>query len=332
MIGRPRTARLGRAFAFALALAYACGDSPPPPPPPEPEVLPRTLLRLDQPIYQIGGRVTDTLLLSPRLLEAGNALFYLFDYGDSRLKAFATETGELRWTLGGEEQGTTLFGNPTQLSVREASPELWVLDGAYRSVRVVLGDRPGRVFALPAEPAPIERIVRMDDYAIATFSAGDGFFAPLDSLLRPTEVRPFPIPGFEAADPALRHAHVAADQHGQRWAAGFAFTRDIAIYSDSTLVCVGRVREGPPIQAVNAAATPRSWIGGLAFSEDHLLVLARSTERNRVDTVDFFAHDCSYAGSVQLPGVARAFSAGGRRMVVELEDPLPRILTYPLPN
>lgn len=330
MISRQRLGRGCRALGLA-AVTYACGDPPPPPPPLEPEVLPRNLLRLDQPIYQIGGRVTDTLLLSPRLLEMADTLFYLFDYGDSRLKAFDTRTGELRWALGGE-QGSALFGNPTQISVRAGHPELWVQDGAYRSVRVVLGDRVGRVFALPAAPAPIDRVVRLKDYTIATFTAADGFFAPLDSTLQPTELRPFPIPEFAAADPGLRQVHVTADPTRPRWAAGFAFTRDFAIYSDTTLSCVGRVREGPPLQAVSAAATPRSWIGGLAFSEDHLLVLARSTERNRVDTIDLFSTDCSYIGSVELPGVTRAFSAGNGRMVVELEDPLPRILAYPVPR
>jgi hypothetical protein len=66
----------------------------------------------------VGGTEHDTVLFRPGPSTVANGSLYVFDYGDSRLKAFDS-SGKLAWSFGRSGGGPGEFMNVADLAVSQ---------------------------------------------------------------------------------------------------------------------------------------------------------------------------------------------------------------------
>jgi hypothetical protein len=135
-------------------------------------------------------------------------------------------------------------------------------------------------------------------------------------------VRGFPRPDLANADPVVRQAFVANDPGTDNWAAGFIFTTMFVAYRDTAIHCTGELPWGVSISAIpHLTGNPRLWIAGIAIAAARIFVLGRDAGSDELSVIDVFRmRDCSYLGSIQLPGPAKALAGDGDLVAVELED------------
>jgi hypothetical protein len=327
-------------FAAASVL-YSCGDRV--------EQVQQTI-RADRVIsevawdttFLIGGDIRDTLLLVPRRFAARNHLLYVFDYGDSRLKAFHAD-GRFRWSFGREGEGPGEFKSVVDM---EIDPEgaVWLLDVGVGRVTIVGSD--GRlVDHIPLGDKLVRDILPLPNDTLATsFGPKDDFWVALSANGNVTASGPIPAPELGKAFYNFKapFSFISSDNPTE-WIAVFPFGDLWVVYDGRLPRCVGRLVEGgsfptEPPQSPAPEDRPPVWVIGAAMDDSVAYILPKGKTDDAQRILDrYSARSCKYLGSIRLPRDIRSMVLSEGIFYVEYSDPVPTVLgiaqsSSPLPE
>jgi hypothetical protein len=287
---------------------------------------------------QLGGHVNDTLLLIPKRFAARNNLLYVFDYGDSRLKAFHVD-GRFRWTFGREGEGPEEFKSVSDMEIdREGA--VWLLDRGVGRVTIVGPD--GRlVDHIPLSitfrnaslgAMPVRDILPLSGDTLAiSFGPGDDFWVALSANGDVTDTGPVPAPEIANAFYHTRAplSFIASDSPDE-WIVVFPFGDLWFVYDGRVPRCGGHLVEGgafPTEPPQNPENQPQVWAMGAAMDDSIAYILPKGKTDDAQRVLDrYSAHSCEYLGSISLPRTIRSFVLSEGIFYVEYADPAPTIL------
>lgn len=278
-------------------------------------------------IFEIGGALEDTLLLNPRLLAGGEVRFYVYDYGDATLKAFALD-GTLEWTFGGHGSGPGEFRNVFDVEEAEDGT-VWALDGGNTRVTAIGPD--GQLSAnLPARGIMARDIIPLHDEILLTPMSPENVFAvALGEDGERLEEVTFPVPELEKASFQLRGTVGTRARKDGTWAATFPFGNMLLVNRGRDPYCAGRLIEGRPIPATlpESGSLPDIWAAGIFMADSSVFVLARGESDHDLRILDEYAlSDCRYLRTVELPRRVVAATYAGGVFTLAYEDPAPGVI------
>lgn len=278
-------------------------------------------------VFIIGGAIQDSVVFLPRTLTAGAGRLYVYDYGDTRLKAF-DDSGDLIWTFGKPGAGPREFGNVFDIEL-DSRGAIWAIDAGNGRIAVVDPD------GTPNDIIPYaSRMVRdvlptRDGVLVTPMSPAKVLWLALDSAGSVTHEQPLP----EIADLTRTHfmarGTFAALGPGQRtWSAVFPFGNLLLVHDGRRLRCAGRLVEGEPFpDRWETGSRPPVWAAGVALGDSSVFVLARGQTDAALRMVDVYSsRNCGYSRTLRLPVRATAIASDDGTFFVAYEDPAPAIL------
>jgi hypothetical protein len=287
---------------------------------------------------QLGGALKDTLLLIPRRFAARGQHLYVFDYGDTRLKAFHVD-GRVRWTFGREGEGPEEFKHVVDMEI-DSEGAVWLLDAGVGRITIVGPD--GRFVDhiplsiafrhIPLGPRPVRDILPLSGDTLATsFGPGDGFLVALSASGDVTDAGPVPAPEIANAFYHTRAplSFIASDSPDE-WIVIFPFGDLWFVYDGRVPRCTGQLVEGgglPTEPPQNPENQPQVWALGAALDDSFAYILPKGRTDDAQRVLDrYSAHSCEYRGSISLPRKIRSFVLSEGIFYVEYADPAPTIL------
>lgn len=273
----------------------------------------------------LGGETLDTTLLLPGFIDFDNGHLIVYDYGDTRLKAFAPD-GRWLWSFGRFGQGPGEFSNPADVMFG-ADGLIWVLDnGAGRITRISPG---GEFLDIIDLVVPAWRLLSTDDQVLVfPANASDEFFRAVSLSGAVGEATEYPTRQLRAADPFFRFVEIDASRLGG-WAAAFSRADFFLSYRDDELRCTGVLTVRAPIDRQwvpeDNAFDPVLDVGwqGTRF-EVYSHALPDST---KVFIDRYRADDCEYEASelLSVPAVVSAVVPGNDSYYILSRDPVPAV-------
>ena len=196
-------------------------------------------------VANIGGGLSDTILVMPQMIAADGGVLFVYDVSDSRVRAIGP-AGDLLWTYGRRGEGPGEFMNVIDMEVGSDST-LRMLDGGTNRLTVVRRDgswlrsipiagvRTRDV--IPGDSVPLLLTVASEDFLIAVDSAG--------AILRRGDP---PTPEIEQASPLVRQTLASGTARGepgteQIWATIFPFGHPLVVYEGERVRCTARLIE-----------------------------------------------------------------------------------------
>lgn len=318
------------ACAGALCLLLACRDTDGSPENPHlfdplPDAV--TLIRTLEPgrwdtSFVIGGTPEDTLLLLPRTLASGDGWFAAFDYGDKRIKRFDA-SGALVWAKGGIGSGPGEFRGNFGLQ-SESDNLLWAADPVLARL-TALDDTGGVVTTIALDAVRLAGIAMVSGRPIAVSS--DSTFA-LVALTREGQIIARHPPALDAlADlPSFARGVVVASDGRPTWAMAYIFGNLIVVYDDTTVRCVGKLVTGQSFP-MGPVREPVSSVSAITLVDSLVVALGNGGGEGRNRHLDRYAlSDCSYRGSLPLPGRFSAVAYDGTHYILGVQDPAPMLM------
>lgn len=272
-------------------------------------------------LARIGGKASDTTLLRPRLIAAGQGRLAAFDYGDYQIKVF-DGSGAMLWRFGQEGSGPGEFRGAFDIEIAQDT-SVWLLDPRLNRITVV--SRTGEfVDVLDPNSELLSSMVPRPDGVIAVTARLDPFWLYLDRngmLLRQGAM---PVSALADVPAFARQPLVSSTP--DVWAVVFPYGNLLIVYRGEHLHCTGTLIEGEGFPAAPAPDLT-FWAAAIAVRNNNAVVLAQGKSEHRLRALDFYAlDDCSYAHSLLLPRPASALAHAEGVFWIEYEDPAPALL------
>ena len=285
-------------------------------------------------VFVLGGKVQDTTLLLPRLITSGVDRLYVYDYGDSQLKAFDGR-GRALWHLGKPGEGPGEFRNAFDLAVAHDG-DVWVLDAGAGRIAIV--DSAGSwVRTIPLQGQLVRDVIPLQTDLLATpVSAEDRLWVSLSDQGRVIAHGPYEIENLRDAYFGTRFTFAAVADDGERWAAMFPHGDTFLVFDGRQSVCHGKLLNAEPLPALppERNSMPTAWSLDILFDGERVAILRRGEGADRHRVLDVFrATDCVYDTSLRLPRSANAVARVGDVYVLAYENPAPTLLgVKPVPT
>lgn len=297
----------------------------------------RTFLRAEWRTRVLVGSTLDSDLLNPDLLETRGTTYYLYDYGDHRVKAFNSD-GTLRWQFGRDGRGPNEFVNPTDLKV-DANGFVWLVDPQNARVTIVAPDgRSARSF--PTESLA-ERLMPLGDLTclIFGFSQDSHDIVRVDSLGR--RLARLAKPAWMDSAPSLvSELRVSVRRDGQFGVIASRYSgRLLAVRAGASALRDLPAIETQPFPAP-VSYTPRAGlvvrrfppdarplVRAITSDEANVYVLIGGVHRERGRIVDIYATPSgAYRGSYLLPEAVSGISARRNGFAALMTDSVPALV------
>lgn len=278
-------------------------------------------------VFAIGGSLTDTLLLRPRILAAGREGLVVFDYGDHAVKGFDT-AGQLRWRFGRSGSGPGEFLNPFNIAVAPHAA-IWVTDVKLGRI-TILSPEGSMLRLLRPEIGTLTATVPGRSDGIVLTTSVERFWVRLDLEGRVRETGELPVPGLRGdVHPYSRQALPSGDADGV-WAAVFPIGNDLLVYRGGRLHCRGQLVEGRAAPPAPERDTP-IWVAGIAVIDTAVVTLPRGETENSLRMLDIYSTaNCEYRATLRLPRRVMALAYADGTFYFEYEDPAPAIVALRL--
>lgn len=274
-------------------------------------------------VFQIGGRLADSILLRPRLLSAGPHGPVVFDYGDDAVKSFDA-AGRLRWRFGRHGEGPGEFGNPFNIAVG-VDGDVWVADVDLGRITILSADGSLKRMLRP-DAQLITGVVPQTDGAKVVTTSVERFWIHIDKdgTVNGSGALPSLMP--RSGHPFTRHALATASPDGKHWAAAFVYGNALVVYERGELRCSGALIEGEPAPTQPGPDLP-IWVAGIAMTDTAVVTLPRGRTRDALTMLDFYSgNDCRYLATLRLPQRILAIAYADDTFFVEHEDPAPGLV------
>ncbi|MGQ0560550.1 MAG: 6-bladed beta-propeller [Gemmatimonadota bacterium] len=331
----PKMKVLRNAFRSALwpLVVMSCDDAPrhensPANDAPAPAAAQRTFTPVVwDTVFTVSGQIQDTLLLIPRLLRGSHDRLYVYDYGDSQLKAFDS-SGSLLWRIGRQGVGPGEFRNPVDA---EVAPDgtIWLLDGGAGRLTTVSPQGDFRS-VVPLRGRTARDVIPLEDEVLLTpISPENAAWMSLSSSGELVAQGPYPLAEQRNAFFPRRQTIATNAQNGKTWAAVYFFGKTLVVYDGRELRCHGTLVEGQtlPTEPPTDSADPTIWAAGIFFDDNRVMVLARGTTDGALRMLDeYSSSDCKYVRSVRLPLKVVAAAKTGDTYAFAYLDPAPGVI------
>lgn len=277
--------------------------------------------------FLVGGQLQDSLLLIPRLLAAGEDRIYVFDYGDSRLKAF-DHAGVPLWMSGRSGGGPGEFGNPFDMDVGPDG-HIWLVDaGNGRLTRV--NDDGDVLGSIPLRGALIRDVIPLRHALLGTPAlTGESMWVMLNDSGRVVRSGPLPLPALRDADPNTRLTAAAVGRDGSTWAAIYPFGNILVVYRGEEFLCHATLIEGASMSAEPPSSPAQALISGVAVvvTDSSVLVLARGSSDAALRMLDeYLLPECRYRSTYRLPNRMLTAARIDDVLVFTYETPVPAMI------
>lgn len=320
--GRPLRIRGGFALlGAALPALLACADT-------SPGATSRSFVDVSwDTTFLVGGQLQDSLLLIPRLLAAGAGRIYVYDYGDSRLKAF-NEAGAPLWMTGRSGAGPEEFGNPFDMDVGPDG-DIWLVDaGNGRLTRV--SDDGDFVSSISLRGTLIRDVIPLRHAVLGTPAiTGESMWVMLDDSARVVRSGPLPLPSLREANPNTRQTAAAVGSDGSTWAAIYPFGNILVVYRGEGLLCHGTLIEGAAMSSEPPPSPAEAVISGVSVvvTDSSVLVLARGSTDAALRMLDeYLLPECRYRRTYRLPNRMVTAARIDDVLVFTYEAPVPAMI------
>jgi len=288
-------------------------------------------------LWTAGGGAQDSLLLQPFLIAAGDSAVYVFDSGASRLLAFRSDQGGLRWAAGRTGGGPLEFRRVRDLKLAaDGSPVLLDI-GNRRLTRVSPAGSLGGEISLPPIGYADQMALLADGRTVLLTDHPDSAFAVVDGSGRLAERFAHPWSGFAALHPLVRQGSLASGPDGT-WAFGFSLGSGWQAFRGSRGIGalnpyveraefpeVVEKAEGNAVTTQLASYTPCSACSVTMDGTDFYVHFGGLTKERRrlVDRYD--RESGRYLDSYLLPVEATAVSVADGTLYVLVDEPHPTL-------
>jgi hypothetical protein len=272
--------------------------------------------------YVIGGTAEDTLLLMPRKLASGDGWFAAFDYGDNRVKRFDS-TGALEWASGGTGSGPGEFRGNFGLQ-SEPGNLLWAADPDLARL-TALDDTGGVMVTVALDAVRLAGIAMVAGRPIAVTTDPA---STLMVLTRDGQIIARHPPALAALDdlPAFARSVVVASNGGSVWAMAYPYGNLLVVYDDTTVHGIGKLVTGQGFP-MGPVLEPVFSVSAVTLVDSMVVALGNGGGEGRNRHLDRYAlSDCSYRGSLPLPGRFSAAAHDGTHYILGVQDPAPMLM------
>jgi hypothetical protein len=278
-------------------------------------------------VFVIGGNLSDTLLLRPRILAAGRDGPVVFDYGDHAVKSFDT-AGRLRWRFGRSGSGPGEFLNPFNISV---GPDgmTWVTDVKLGRITVLSPDGAATRLLRPEIGTLTATVPGSGSGRVLTTSV-ERFWVRIGLDGRVLETGDLPAPHLRGdVHPYTRQALPSGNADGV-WGAVFPIGNDLLVFREGALHCQGELVEGRPAPPVPERGV-RVWVAGIAVTDTAVVTLPGGETEDRLRMLDIYSSTtCQYVATVRLPRPVLAIAYARGTFYFEHEEPAPGLMALRL--
>lgn len=264
----------------------------------------------------------------PRLIEALDSIVVVYDYADAVLYAVDL-SGIQRWRTGRKGAGPEEFGTVTDLSVGPDG-DIWALDRGNERIAVMDASGRHRQLIDTSERA-IQRLAVLSSGVLVALSGSDSVFLAMlhgDGTLG--RAQPHPVGSLREMHPYFQQV-ILERGGGDSWALISLFTGELVVGRGDEVICTAELMTA---QSIPTDTPPgEDWdvvAAGLAYRGDRVYVLPRPPGSLDLRLLDVFSDDCVYIHSIPLPTRAHAIAGAEAGIVIEVEDPEPRLLLLQL--
>lgn len=265
------------------------------------------------------------------LLASGEQTLFVYDYGDSRTKAFSFD-GALLWSSGGRGEGPGEFVNAFDVEVD--AQHVWVVDEG--AGRITLLDTSAGEYRrqIPMKARLFRDVVPLPGgNALGLLvGVGEDFILHVDSAGEIVGSFPFPTEELSRAPYLLRQPMAAVRYAGRdldrpEWVVMFPYGDVFFSYAGAELICAGRLMRARSMVNQPDNGQPLASAADIAVTDTSALIIAADSGEFRLRIIDEYdSEDCRYLGSYRLPIRARALSYSDGMLFVQHQDPAPGIL------